>query len=436
MKRKLSILLVLLLIMSAFAGCGGGNTSGGGNGSQSGGEGNGAVGFDGVFKVGAIYPTSGNNALLGNQCLDAVKIAIGYVNAEGGVHGMEVQLFTADAPDPTAATTEAGRLIDREEVQVIFGSLSSGNALAIAGVTERSGVALVESGGILDDLTESGHKNVFRILDKSSRRAAVGVEYVGNVLAGMLGIDVEDLKIAIIHEDSGYGTSVADGAENKASEMGMRIVARESYNVSIADMSPLVLRIKNAKPDVLISVNYVDDAVLLADTLKQYEAMPKVFMGCGAGTTNPAFASTIGDYSEGMFCTDMPTNLPIDTYNSDSALKATIENFRADFLAIHADIGDFPTIAAEAAFTGAYTFLHNILPNATSLDAAGIREAALSTKLPMTGLGFGWDIGEDGQNKVAAANINQWQGGKVVTIAPDKFSNGTVINVPLPEAKI
>lgn len=436
MKKKLSILFALLLVMSALAGCGGGSDTGNDSGGDDVAGAGDEVAFDGVFKVGAIYPLSGGNALLGNQCLDAVKIAVDYVNEEGGVHGMKVELYTADAPTPDAATTEAGRLIDREGVEIIFGSLASGNAMAIAGVTERSGVTLVESGGILDDLTNQGHKNVFRILDKGSLRASVGVEYIGNVLADMLGIPVTDLKVAIIHEESGYGTSVADGAESKANEMGMQVVARESYNTTITDMSPLVLRIKNAKPDVLISVNYVDDAVLLADTLKQYEAMPKVFMGCGAGTTNPAFASEIGDYADGMFCTDMPTNLPIDVYNSDPALKATIEKFRADFLAINPDVGDFPTIAAEAAFTGAYTFLHDILPNAEELDSAGIREAALSTKLPITGLGFGWDVGEDGQNYAAAANINQWQGGKVVTIAPEKFSNGEVINVPLPEAKI
>jgi branched-chain amino acid transport system substrate-binding protein len=168
MKRKLLLLFALLLIVSAFTGCG---NSGNEGGTEASGD---------VFKVGAIYPLSGGNALLGNQCIEAVKIAIGYVNDEGGVHGMPVALSTADAPDPTAATTEAGRLIDREGVQVILGSLASGNAIAIAGVTERSGVTLVESGGILDDLTDQGHQNVFRILDKSSWRAAVGVEYVGN----------------------------------------------------------------------------------------------------------------------------------------------------------------------------------------------------------------------------------------------------------------
>lgn len=418
MKRLLPILLVLVLLAATFVGCG-----------ESGGEGD-----SDPFKVGAIYPLSGANALLGNQCLAAVKIAIDFVNENGGVQGREVVLVEADAPDPTVATTEAGRLVDQQGVQVIFGSLASGNALAIAGVTEKSGVSLVESGGIADALTDSGFKNVFRILDKGGLRGAAGAEYTAEHLAPMLGIEKSDLKVAIIHEESSYGTSVADGAEAKIKELGLQLVAREHYNPTIADMSALVLKIKEAKPDVLISVNYINDAILLVDTLKQFNAMPKVMMGCGAGTTDPNFASTIGADSDGIFCTDMPTNLPLDVF-TDPEMRDVVSAFRDRFKTEFPDLKNV-SIAAEAAFAGAYTFLNNILANAESLDPEGIRAAALSTKLDMTTLGFGWDLGEDGQNYAASANINQWQGGEVVTIYPEKLKNGEAINVPLPIAGI
>ena len=417
MKKYLALFLVMIMMLTAFTGCAGG-------GEQASAE---------PLKVGAIYPLSGPNALLGAQTLEAVKIAIDIVNANGGVQGRQVQLFEADAPDPTAATTEAGRLVDKEGVQVIFGSLSSGNSLAIAGVTEKSGVTLVESGGIADAITDSGYQNVFRILDKGSLRGATGVKFVAETVAAKLGIPVNELKVAIIHEESAYGQSVAGGAEKAIAEAGMQLVAKEAYNKDITDMSAMVMKVKALKPDVLFTVNYINDAILLVDTLKQYEAMPKVLMGLGAGTTDPNFAKTIGADSDGMFCTDMPTNLPLDVF-TDPDMKAVVEQFRTKF---HEKFPDIPnaSVAAEAAFAGCYTFLNNVLPNAKTLDAAGIREAALTTKLDMTTLGFGWDLGEDGQNYAASANINQWQGGKVSTIAPEKLKNGEMINVPLPIAQ-
>jgi branched-chain amino acid transport system substrate-binding protein len=418
MKKNLAILLVLVMLMSVLTGCGGGGGKAGDAKEP--------------FKVGAIYPLSGANALLGSQCMAAVKIAVDIVNKNGGVQGRQVELVEADAPDPTAATTEAGRLIDQKGVQVIFGSLASGNSLAIAGVTEKSGVTLVESGGIADAITDSHFKNVFRILDKGSLRGAAGAEYIANQIAPKLNMNAKDLKVAIIHEESSYGTSVADGAEAKLKKLGVNVVIRESYNSTITDISALVLKMKEAKPDVLLSVNYINDAILLVDTLKQYKAMPKVMMGCGAGTTDPNFAKTIGTDSDGIFCTDMPTNLPLE-YFTDEKVRSVVSEFRDRFKKEFPDLNNV-SVAAEAAFAGSYTFLNNILPNAKTLDAVGIREAALSTKLDMTTLGFGWDLGDDGQNYAAAANINQWQGGKVVTVSPDKMKNGDVINIPLPIA--
>ena len=419
MRKKLAIILVVMLVVTSLAGCSGGASKNGDSKE--------------TFKVGAIYPLSGDKALLGSQCLAAVKIAVDIVNENGGVQGRQVELTEADAPDPTTATTEAGRLVDQNGVQVIFGSMSSGNALAIAGVTERSGVTLVESGGIADALTDSGFQHVFRILDKGGLRGGGGMAYVAEYLAPKLGIAPKDLRIAIIHEESSYGTSVADGAVNKATELGLNVVLREPYNATITDMSALVLKLKEAKADVLISVNYINDAILLVDTLKQYDAIPKVIMGCGAGTTDPNFAATIGADSDGIFCTDMPTNLSLDVFNSDKKLQSVVSDFRKRFKAEFPDMKNV-SVAAECAFGGAYTFLNNILPNAKTLDSDGIREAALTTKLDITSIGFGWDLHEDGQNYAASANINQWQNGAVVTLYPDELKNGELINVPLPIA--
>ena len=355
------------------------------------------------------------------------------VNEKGGIKGKKIELVKADAPDPTTATTEAGRLIEQQGIKLIFGSMSSGNALAISSVTEKSGAILVESGGITDELTNKGFKYVFRVIDKGSYRGALGVRYSSEVLAPIIGKKPSELRVAIINEESSYGASVGGGAEAEAKKLGLNIVLHESYNAKITDMSAMVLKIKAAAPDVLLSVNYINDAILLFDTLKQYKAMPKIFMGCGAGTTDPNFAKTIGTDSDGVFCMDMPTNLPIQAFSKDEKVKIAVQEFRTRFLKAYPSVNAVP-VGAECAFCGAYSFLNDILPRAASTEIADIRTAALATKLSLTTLGFGLDFGEDGQNKSATANIGQWQNGKVVTVYPSSLKNGEQINVPLPIA--
>ena len=417
MRRILMLFFSFILLAAIFTGC---NSTDYPTNSET-------------FKVGAVYPMSGPNSLQGQQCMAAARIAVDFVNNNGGVHGMPVELFEADAPDAAAAATEAGRLIDQKSVKVIFGSLASGNAIAIAGVCDKSSVILVESGGIADALTDQGFKSVFRILDKGGLRGAAGVNYISEELTGFLNIPKDRLKIAILHEDSAYGESVAAGARNQSRKLGIEIVSDQAYNVSLKDMSALTLNIKEAKPDVLLMVNYVDDAILIMDTLRQYNAVPKAIMGCGAGATSPMFATEIGPDSNGIFCTDMPTNLSPEVYADDAEVQKTVTDFKAAFLSVYPDLTT-GSIAAEAAFSGAYTFMNNILPDARSLEFEDMRTAALNTKLTMTTLGFGWDMGEDGQNYAASANINQWQDGQVVTVYPEKMRNGDVINVPLPIA--
>ncbi|MHB1394114.1 MAG: ABC transporter substrate-binding protein [Clostridia bacterium] len=427
MKRLFALLLVFTLVLTTLAGCSSGTTP------DSAAPAAEAAKDTTPLKIGTIYPLSGSNALLGTQTAEGVKIAVNMVNRNGGVQGRQVELISADAPDPTAATTEAGRLIDQQGVKIIFGSLASGNALAISAVTEKSGVILMESGGITDELTNKGFKNVYRIIDRGGFRGAQGAKYINEVIASKLGMKPEELKIAIVNEDSSYGTSVASGAVNKLKELGMNVVLHESYNAKVTDMSAMVMKIKDAKPDVLIATSYVNDAVLLIDTLKQYKAMPKVFMGTGAGTTDPNFAKTIGADTDGMFALDMPTNLPIEHFAKYPELQAVVKEFRETFLKAHPDMSVVP-VAAEASFAGAYHFLNDIVAKAKSTAAADIRAAALSAELPMTSLGFGMKLGEDGQNQLAAANVGQWQNGKVVTVYPEDRKNGEVINIPLPIA--
>ncbi len=419
MKRRslLAMGLALALIAGSLTGCGGDGSSNGGDSVDS-------------IKIGIVLPTSGGLAMLGSQAFNGAEIARQMVNERGGVNGKEVIFAKADAPGTTEASTEANRLIDQQGVSVIIGSLSSGNGLAISSVTERSGVVLWETSAISDEITSSGGKYIFRTCESGSLRGYYGMQFAAEVLAEQLGIAPQDLKIALINEDSSYGTSITEGAVRGAEDFNLNLIAHETYNKdTTTDFSATVVRIKEKQPDIIFAVSYVNDAVLLYDTLKQLDAMPKVFIGGGSGFTDLNFNDVFGDEANGVFCIDMPTNVPPTAFSKEITKEIQAE-FRERFLADHKDMDAVP-LTAEILFAGTWVLLNDVLPNAASMSADDIAAAARAINLDETTMGWGVEFGENGQNTIAIPAISQWQEGATRSIWPEKYKVSEVKYIPL-----
>lgn len=416
-KRKiLSIVLALSLVVGSLVGCGGSQSEDSGDAKEP-------------LKVGIILPTSGSLAMLGSQAFLGADIARQMINERGGVNGQQVEFAKADAPGATEASTEANRLIDQQGVNVIIGSLSSGNSLAISSVTERSGTILWETSAIADAITVDGNKYIFRTCENGGLRGYYGMQFASEVLAEKLGIPAKDLKIALINEDSSYGQSIAAGVVKGAEDFKLNIVAHETYNKDITDLSATVIRVKEKQPDIIFAVSYVNDAVLLMDTLKQLNAVPKVLIGGGSGFTDLNFNTVFGDEANGVFCIDMPTNVPPTAFANQETKDIQTE-FRERFLAENKDSKSVP-LTAEILFAGTWILLHDVLPNAKSMSSDDIAAAARALKLDETTMGWGVEFGDNGQNEIAVPAISQWQDGATRSVWPEKYKVTEIMYIPL-----
>ena len=79
----------------------------------------------GEYKLGVLEPLTGPLAAEGKRHLEGFEIVRDMINERGGVMGRKLVFAVADAPDPTAAASEANRLITREGVKIIVGTFSS-----------------------------------------------------------------------------------------------------------------------------------------------------------------------------------------------------------------------------------------------------------------------------------------------------------------------
>ncbi len=352
-----------------------------------------------TVKVGNILPLSGPSASVGLQGKNAREMAIEEINAAGGIKslgGAQIELLYADSKsDPNVGVTEAERFINKDKVNVITGAWNSGVTYPSTAVAERYGVPYIVPVSVRDTITERGFKNVFRIAAKDSWWTRDQFAFLKDMEKEF----GEELKtVAFVYENGDWGTGFAAQWVELAKKCGLEVVLNEPYPSSATDLTPVVNKIRRARPDVLMLVSNAADAILLTNTLADYKVRPKVIIGSGGGHADPTFLSGAGSNARYVF--------DIVEWEADvnkSGAKETNAKYKEKY-------GSNMTGEAVDAYVSMYV-LADALERAGSLEPAKIREALASTDLK-TGPGMivtydAIKFDESGQNENAALSVVQ-----------------------------
>jgi branched-chain amino acid transport system substrate-binding protein len=385
------------------------------------------------YRIGALFPFTGNLALLGNESFNGATIAEDMVNEKGGINGRKIVWVKADGVDPKKAMTECERLIAVEKVKIVFGTYSSSLAYAASEVSERNKVIYWEEGGIADNITARGFKYLFRTISVASDYGKMAAEFINEVIAPKLKIDPKKIKVGIMFEDSLYGTTVGNSAVKRVKELGMDLVAAESYSAKTVDLSSVVMIFKSKKPDVIVATSYMEDSILFWRQAKDMDLNVKAFIGTGAGHGMPDWAKTFGNDANYIFNIDPPVgfNPKIFIGTTQQVLNDFRERFNKKF-------AHYPATHATAGFVSARVLFEQVLAKAGSDDPEAVRKAALAVDIPQGGTAFGFGVkfappehAAAGQNLRAHPVLMQWQDQKMVVVHPAAFAVGQPL-MPLP----
>jgi branched-chain amino acid transport system substrate-binding protein len=381
-----------------------------------------------AWRIGTILPLTGPQAKNGIKNFDGIKIATDMINETGGVLGKKVVLVSADASEPQAAASEANRLITNEKLTVIVGTQSSSLAMAATVVAEQNKVFYLENEGVSSQITGRGFKYVFRTTFSGDMMASQMVDYAVQVLAPKLNKDAKSLRMAIIHEDGGFGTSTGTALQKHAKALGLNIVAVETYSAKTADLSGLVLKLKQSKPDVLLTAQYINDSILFHRQSAELRFSVPV-IGTTAGQGTPDFYSALTKEAEGILAGGIPSEISIDRLGAEQ--KADAGEFVKRYQASHN--GEYPSPTAFVGFAGAWILYKHIMPKAGGLDPEKLREAALALDVPPGKGVLNWGVKfsppgapDAGQNVYASAGISQWQDGKLRLVFPKEIAAAEV----------
>jgi branched-chain amino acid transport system substrate-binding protein len=223
-------------------------------------------------------------------------------------------------------------------------------------------------------------------------------------------------KIAIMYEDTAYGTSQASGIRAAAKASNVEIAMDDAYPLGITDATPLVNKLRSSGAQAVFPVSYLNDSLLLIRSMRQQRiTMPVI--GGAAGYVIPNFEKGLGELAEGV--------LSIAPVNYDYKPELT-ERFRKRF---------------------GYFMVHEALEHAVCLDVlAKAIEQAKSNKAEevvkrlrngrFTG---GWssampgdavEFDQTGLNKSSVPVMVQWRNKELVTVWPKEFAKGEAIWQP------
>ena len=211
------------------------------------------------------------------------------INERGGIAGKQLTWVVGDAPDATAAANEATRLISQEGVKLIAGTLSSSLCVPASEVAARNNIIYWEVSCVDPRFSTRGYKNTFRTEIDANGFGWYNIEFT-RAVSEKLGIDLKNMKVAFVSEDSAYGQGTTEAGKKRAQELGMTVLSVDYYNRnSMTDFTPVILKLKSSKPDVIVASCYTNDAILLWKQAKQLSLEVKAIISAGSVSLSPDF---------------------------------------------------------------------------------------------------------------------------------------------------
>jgi len=249
--------------------------------------------------------------------------------------------------------------------------------------------------------------------------------------------------VAIIYEDGPYGAGVASGNESACKEYGMQIVLKEGYAATTPDLSPLVTKLRRARPDIILHTGYNPDITLFLRQAKEQNLKWSALIGHGAGygQFDKLFA-TFGNDANYIYNVDPVAAQLLDAKTlapglgdlTQEMLKRYKAETKADQIPPHVSMG----------FNQTWIFLNDVLPRAIKkyggIDAEALRKASLETDIPVGGTIQGYGVkfyppGSKmaGQNERSSPAVMQYIGNETVVVWPGAVKTKDPV-LPLPKS--
>ena len=379
-----------------------------------------------AVKIGVIYPLTGNAASAGQSAKDAVDMAADIVNTAHpelknlplgptaglpNLGGAKIELDEADHQgNPQVGQQQTLRLITQDHVAAMLGSYHSSVTLVATAVAERQGIPFLVADSVAANITGRGFKWTFRTTPYAPDFAKAYAQFLTDLKKSGTRIN----NVAVVNENTDYGTSVAASILDAAKAANIPVTAQIAYNANSSDVNAQVLQLKSTNPDAVIFVSYTSDIILYFKTMKNFDYLPPVIIGDDSGFSDPSFIPNVGDLAQGAinrsaFDIGKPGT---NSYIIDQMFKAKYGR----------DLDD-----TSARWMQGFFVLADAINRAGSTEPDKIQAALKATDLKADQLMIGYNgvkFDDTGQNILASTFLIQLKGKEYVSVWPaDRATN-------------
>ncbi len=370
--------------------------------------------------LGSAISLTGKYATNGVHAQNGYELAVKKINETGGVKvgGKSYKLkvvYYDDESTPARGAQLAERLIKQDGVQFMLGPYSSGLTKAIAPVTEKYKIPMVEAEGASRSLFTQGYKYLFAVLSTSEQYLASAIDLAAEI-AQKEGRKPQDIKIAMAFENDPFSLDVRAGVMDDASKYGMQIVIDDKLPRDLSDMSATLTKVKALKPDLLIVSGHSKGAATAVRQVNELKIdVPMMAIThCEAAKVTDKFGPGAND----ILCSTQWA----ETLSYEDEMFGTAADYDKLFKESFEGYTTVPYQSAQA--SAAVMVWKDAFERANSFDIEKVRDAIAATEMDTF---YGpIKFSEAGNNIAKPMVLRQIQDGSYNVVAPSKWASHPV----------
>jgi branched-chain amino acid transport system substrate-binding protein len=375
---------------------------------------------DDVITLGAAVSLTGKYSTNGEHTKNGYDLAVKKINEAGGVkvgdktYKIEIKYYD-DESTPARGAELAERLISQDGVKFLLGPYSSGLTKAIAPITEKYKVPMVEANGASRSLFTSGYEYLFAVLSTSEQYLSSAIDLAAEQ-AKAAGKEPSSVKIAGAFENDPFSQDIRAGVLDDAKKYGMQIVIDDKLPKELNDMAATLTKAKAVKPDVLVISGHSKGA---ATAIRQIAEMK---------VDAPMVAMTHCDSAQIIekFGKDAEYTLCASQWAPTLSYKDDLFGSASDFAKLFKETYNYepPYQAAESA--AAVQVFADAFTRAGSTDPKAVRDAIAATEMETFYGNIKFD--ETGKNIAKPMVLYQVLDGEYKVVAPTKWAAAKLVH--------